>query len=63
MAEFNIALQKTLAHEGGYSNDPNDMGGETYKGISRASHSVWKGWAIVDKYKKLSGFPATTPNP
>jgi len=59
MAEFNIALQKTFAYEGGYSNDPNDLGGETYKGISRASHSAWKGWVIVDKYKKQPGFPAT----
>jgi len=59
MAKFNIALQKTFAYEGGYSNDPNDLGGETYKGISRASHLVWKGWVIVDKYKKQPGFPAT----
>jgi lysozyme family protein len=59
MAEFNISLQKTFAYEGGYRNDPNDLGGETYKGISRASHSEWKGWVIVDKYKKLSNFPTT----
>ena len=59
MAEFNIAFKRTLIQEGVYSNDPDDLGGETYKGISRASHSDWKGWVIVDKYKKQSGFPVT----
>lgn len=29
MAEFKIALQKTFAYEGGYSNDPDDLGSET----------------------------------
>lgn len=41
MAEFNIAFQKTLTHEGGYVNDPEDSGGETYKGISRNNHKNW----------------------
>jgi Putative secretion activating protein len=58
MAEFKIALQKTLTYEGGYSNDPDDMGGETYKGISRAAHSNWAGWTIIDKYKGKPGFPS-----
>lgn len=56
MAEFNISFQKTLAHEGGYANDPDDLGKETYKGISRANHNYWSGWAIIDKYKNKSGF-------
>jgi lysozyme family protein len=59
MAEFNISLQKTLAHEGGYSNDPDDAGGKTYKGISRTNHKNWYGWILIDKYKKQSGFPAS----
>ena len=58
MAEFKTALKKTLVHEGGYVNDPDDSGKETYKGISRASHSNWFGWAIIDKYKNNAGFPA-----
>ena len=57
MAEFKIALQKTLVHEGGYVNDPTDAGGETYKGISRNSHKSWLGWTLIDKYKNKSGFP------
>ena len=59
MAEFKISLQKTLTHEGGYVNDPDDLGAETYKGISRASHIKWSGWAIIDKYKTKADFPST----
>ena len=57
MAEFKIALQKTLTNEGSYVNDPDDPGSETYKGISRASHNKWSGWASIDNYKAKSGFP------
>lgn len=59
MAEFKIAFQKMLAHEGGYSNDPDDLGGETYKGISRKAHKSWFGWALIDKHKGKPDFPAT----
>ena len=58
MAEFAAALEKVLKHEGGYVNDPNDPGGETYKGVARKIHSKWDGWALVDIYKKQNGFPA-----
>ena len=33
-------------------NDPNDNGGETYKGISRRANPKWSGWKIIDGYKK-----------
>lgn len=59
MAEFNIAFQRMLNHEGGFVNNPEDSGGETYKGISHISHSNWSGWTIIDKYKNKSGFQAT----
>lgn len=59
MAKFNIALRKTLAHEGGYVNDPDDLGKETYKGISRANHKNWQGWPIIDNYKNKPDFPAS----
>jgi lysozyme family protein len=58
MAQFKIAFQKMLIHEGCYSNDPIDLGGETYKGIARNAHPNWSGWEIIDKYRKSSGFPA-----
>ena len=58
MAEFKISFQKTLTHEGGHVNDPDDLGKETYKGISRANHKNWSGWSCIDKYKANSGFPS-----
>lgn len=58
MARFNDAYNRILAHEGGYVNDPDDPGGETYKGIARSMHSKWNGWVRVDMCKNQSGFPA-----
>ncbi len=57
MAEFNISFQKTLNHEGVHVNDPDDLGKETYKGISRANHSKWSGWSIIDNHKNKPDFP------
>lgn len=48
MASFEQAIGKTLLFEGGYSNRPNDSGGETYRGISRKNFPKWEGWTIVD---------------
>lgn len=59
MAKFNPALLKVLSHEGGYVNDPDDLGGETYKGIARKSHPAWPGWHIIDQSKKDKSFPVT----
>ncbi len=36
--KFRFAVERTLAHEGGYANDPRDPGGETNFGISRRSY-------------------------
>lgn len=48
-------IEKTIAgHEGGYVNDPDDRGGETYKGISRKWWPNWKGWEVIDRYKKIA---------
>jgi len=38
MADFGLAIKKTLEFEGGYSNDPHDPGGETKFGISKRSY-------------------------
>jgi len=40
-----------IAHEGGYVNDPDDPGGETYKGISRKNWPDWEGWKFIDILK------------
>jgi lysozyme family protein len=36
MSDTTISIQKTLLHEGGYVNDPNDSGGATNFGITQA---------------------------
>ena len=48
MADFNLAFNKTMSHEGGYSNDPDDAGGETYRGISHRYHPAWEGWEVIE---------------
>lgn len=61
MADFKTAYKITMAHEGGYANNPNDSGGETWKGIARKKHPDWPGWGVVDHYKNKikTGFPNT----
>lgn len=54
---FDIAYEKIMHHEGGYINDIDDYGGETYKGISRRYHPKWSGWTIIDQMKKHKNFP------
>ncbi|MGH9416704.1 MAG: methylated-DNA--[protein]-cysteine S-methyltransferase [Terriglobales bacterium] len=53
---FVAALSRTLGFEGGYSDDPDDPGGETYCGVSRRNWPEWPRWATVDRVT------ATAPN-
>ena len=57
MAQFEPAIQKTLLFEGGYANNPNDSGGETYRGISRKNWPTWGGWGYVDIERTDPNFP------
>ena len=57
MANFKIAYEITMGHEGSYSNDPVDVGGETFKGVSRVYHPSWEGWVLIDEYKNKPNFP------
>ena len=57
MANFQQALQNTFKNEGGYINDPDDSGGETYKGISRSNNSKWGGWVFIDMVRNNKNFP------
>lgn len=57
MADFKQAHRLTLAIEGGYSNDKDDPGGETFKGIARNYHPTWEGWEIIDSIKNKPCFP------
>ena len=62
MANFAEAYKITLGHEGGYVNDINDVGGETYKGVSRRYNPSWEGWYIIDACKSNSDFPDMLDN-
>lgn len=53
MADFKTAHLLSGSNEGGYVNDPNDLGGETYRGISRKYNPGWFGWPVVDQYKNV----------
>lgn len=58
MANYEQALSKILQNEGGYINDQDDTGGETYRGVSRKNWSKWQGWTNIDLLKLQPGFPA-----
>lgn len=62
MGDFNKAYEKTMAHEGGYVNNPNDTGGETYKGVARKHHPTWGGWKHIDAIKVKVGTSSTAIN-
>ena len=38
--KYNTCIEKLLKKEGGYVNDPDDKGGQTYRGISRKYNPV-----------------------
>lgn len=62
MADFNKAYRLMQANEGGYGNDPDDPGGETYKGIARKKQPDWVGWITIDTMKKHPNFPISLDN-
>lgn len=51
MSDFSISYNKSMSCEGLYSNDPRDLGGETWRGISRKYHPDWNGWKVIDTIK------------
>lgn len=57
MSDFDKAFVHTMSAEGGYVNDPQDAGGETYMGVARNRNSKWDGWVTIDLLKQKSGFP------
>jgi len=48
---FTKAMIQVRKSEGGYVNDPDDAGGETYCGISRKFFPKWQGWELIDDLK------------
>lgn len=51
MANYKLSIAQILKTEGGYVNDLDDAGGETYRGISRTNWPHWSGWQIIDSIK------------
>lgn len=52
MADFETADKITQRNEGGWQNDPDDLGNSlnglgTYRGIASAKQSGWRGWSII----------------
>lgn len=55
MANFKESFDKIILAEGGYVNDPDDAGGETYLGISRVHNPYSIMWDIIDTIKAEKG--------
>lgn len=55
MACFDEEFEKVILVEGGYTDNPDDAGGETYLGISRKNNPKWIGWEVIDDVKKKYG--------
>lgn len=54
-ARFLSCLAQVLRHEGGFSNDPQDPGGATMMGITRATLAEWRGEPVdVEDVRSLT---------
>lgn len=58
-ADFRIAYNHVRKEEGFYSNHPNDLGKETYAGITKKYNPNWYGWNYVNKYRLKQNEPVT----
>jgi len=56
-AQFLPAYLKLRTFEGNYANEKNDLGKETYGGVTRKYNGDWYGWRYIDEYKKKNGKP------
>jgi lysozyme family protein len=54
---FDKCFELTVKAEGGYVNDPTDLGSETIYGISRKHHPDSTIWKYVDKWKERGMTP------
>lgn len=59
---FDRVYAYTKKFEGGYANNPNDRGGETFRGIARKIWPSWSGWFRIDTAKKTVGKTAAAIN-
>jgi len=54
--DFDEIYNKLIKDEGGYTNDPKDSGGETYKGITKKNYPDNPIWVIIDAHKNEYNF-------
>ena len=64
MANFDLAYPLTKAHEGGWINDPNDPGGNTYCGITQKNYPHLSIWKFLEGETYVAGkiFPELMPD-
>lgn len=48
-SNFATALSDTLAHEGGWSDNPNDPGGATFKGVTKKAWEAYVGHKVTKR--------------
>lgn len=48
MADFKKALKKVLKWEGGFVDDPDDLGGRTNKGITQRTYNIYYSGDVKD---------------
>lgn len=58
-ADFLIAHRETMGEEGGYANNPDDLGGPTYKGCAKNFFGKLPLWQLIDWH--LSQVPPQPP--
>lgn len=59
--DYHLIFEHLKEFEGHYVNDPDDLGGETYMGITRKNHPDFKIWNKLDTltYKEKRSYRAT----
>lgn len=53
---FQIAYNRSMQKEGGWSNKRSDPGGETYRGITTKYFPNWAGWRIIRETRSRPDF-------
>jgi lysozyme family protein len=61
MGNFLKFLPGLLKREGGYVDNPLDVGSETYAGVARTYNPRWAGWPVVDAAKTKLGLKRPVP--
>ena len=58
-SSFVDTFRKNIINKGGYLNNLDNGGGESYKGILRNDNPNWYGWEIIDYHRHDPSFPGS----